>query len=87
MATVLSRNLNDIKQITAYMNECKHMGIRVLGPDVNESMRNFSANKAGDVRFGLAAIKGSGRCRLAVDHRGGASAAASSRTYTTSWSA
>ncbi len=60
MATVLSRNLNDIKQITAYMNECKHMGIRVLGPDVNESMRNFSANKAGDVRFGLAAIKGVG---------------------------
>ncbi|MDE6862071.1 MAG: DNA polymerase III subunit alpha, partial [Alistipes sp.] len=57
---VLSRNLNDIKQITTYMNECKHMGIRVLGPDVNESMRNFSANKAGDVRFGLAAIKGVG---------------------------
>ena len=60
MATVLSRNLNDIKQVTAYMTECKSMGIEVLGPDVNESLIKFSTNKKGDVRFGLAAIKGVG---------------------------
>ncbi len=60
MATVLSRNLNDIKEVTAYMNECKSMGIKVLGPDVNESKVKFSTNKQGDVRFGLAAIKGVG---------------------------
>ena len=60
MATVLSRNLNDIKQVTAYMTECKSMGIAVLGPDINESMVKFSTNKHGDVRFGLAAIKGVG---------------------------
>jgi DNA polymerase-3 subunit alpha len=60
MATVLSRNLNDIKQVTAYMTECKSMGIDVLGPDVNESQIKFSTNKKGDVRFGLAAIKGVG---------------------------
>ena len=60
MATVLSRNLNDIKQVTAYMTECKSMGIAVLGPDVNESKVKFSTNKKGDVRFGLAAIKGVG---------------------------
>ena len=60
MATVLSRNLNDIKQVTTYMTECKSMGISVLGPDVNESMVKFSTNKRGDVRFGLAAIKGVG---------------------------
>ncbi|MBR0362226.1 MAG: DNA polymerase III subunit alpha, partial [Alistipes sp.] len=60
MATVLSRNLNDIKQVTAYMSECKSMGIAVLGPDVNESKVKFSTNKSGDVRFGLAAIKGVG---------------------------
>ena len=60
MATVLSRNLNDIKQVTAYMSECKNMGISVLGPDVNESKVKFSTNKQGDVRFGLAAIKGVG---------------------------
>ena len=60
MATVLSRNLNDIKQVTAYMNECKNMGIAVLGPDINESMVKFSTNKKGDIRFGLAAIKGVG---------------------------
>ena len=60
MATVLSRNLNDIKQVTAYMSECKNMGIAVLGPDVNESKVKFSTNKGGDVRFGLAAIKGVG---------------------------
>ena len=60
MAALLSRNLSDIKQITLYMNECKRMGIRVLGPDINESLNNFSSNKEGDVRFGLAAVKGAG---------------------------
>ena len=60
MAALLSRNLADIKQLTLYMNECKRMGIRVLGPDINESMRTFSSNKAGDVRFGLEAVKGVG---------------------------
>ena len=60
MAAVLSRNLADIKSITAYMTECKHMGINVLGPDVNESEESFSSNKNGDIRFGLAAIKGVG---------------------------
>ncbi len=60
MAALLSRNLADIKQLTVYMQECKRMGIQVLGPDINESMKTFSANLAGDVRFGMAAIKGVG---------------------------
>lgn len=64
MAALLSRNLSDIKQITLYMNECKRMGIRVLGPDINESLNNFSSNKAGDVRFGLAAVKGVGEAAV-----------------------
>lgn len=64
MAALLSRNLGDIKQLTLYMNECKRMGIHVLGPDINESMRSFSSNKAGDVRFGLAAVKGVGEAAV-----------------------
>ena len=64
MAALLSRNLSDIKQITLYRNECKRMGIRVLGPDINESLNNFSSNKAGDVRFGLAAVKGVGEAAV-----------------------
>ena len=60
MAAVLSRNLTNIDQLTLYMNECKRMGISVLGPDVNESMRTFSANRSGDIRFGMAAVKGVG---------------------------
>ncbi|WP_418983820.1 DNA polymerase III subunit alpha [Alistipes sp.] len=64
MAALLSRNLTDIKQLTLYMNECKRMGIRVLGPDINESMRTFASNKAGDVRFGLAAVKGVGEAAV-----------------------
>ena len=60
MAAVLSRNLTNIEQLTLYMNECKRMGISVMGPDVNDSMRQFSSNAAGDVRFGLAAVKGVG---------------------------
>ena len=64
MAAVLSRNITDIKSITAYMTECKQMGINVLGPDVNESVVNFSTNKAGDIRFGMAAIKGVGEAAV-----------------------
>ncbi|MBQ5619480.1 MAG: DNA polymerase III subunit alpha, partial [Alistipes sp.] len=60
MAAVLSRNLANVAQLTIYMNECKRMGINVLGSDVNESMKTFSANRQGDIRFGMAAIKGMG---------------------------
>lgn len=60
MASLLSSNLNDITTLTEYMSECKRMGINVLSPDVNESMLRFSSNKSGDVRFGLAGIKGVG---------------------------
>ena len=60
MAALLSSNLNDISSLTTYMNECKNMNINVLSPDVGESMLMFSSNKKGDIRFGLAAIKGVG---------------------------
>jgi len=60
MASVLSRNLNDIKKVTFFMDECRHMGMQVMGPDVNESYSQFAVNKDGDVRFGLKAIKGVG---------------------------
>ncbi len=60
MAGVLSRNLNDIGKITTFMEECRRMGIEVLGPDVNESHLKFRVNKAGALRFGMAAIKGVG---------------------------
>ncbi|GAB2493048.1 DNA polymerase III subunit alpha [Algoriphagus taiwanensis] len=60
MASVLSNNMNDITQVTFFMEECKRMGIPVLGPDVNESKSDFTVNAAGEIRFGLAAIKGAG---------------------------
>ena len=60
MAAVLSRNLNDITKMTKFMDECKAMKVTVKGPDVNESRAKFSVNKAGDIRFGLAGIKGVG---------------------------
>jgi DNA polymerase-3 subunit alpha len=60
MAAVLSRNINDIKKITHFMNECRRMGLTVLGPDINESRIKFTVNKNGEIRFGLGAIKGLG---------------------------
>jgi DNA polymerase III subunit alpha len=60
MAAVLTRNLNDIKKITFIMDECRRMGMQVLGPDVNESYLKFTVNKDGNIRFGLAAVKGIG---------------------------
>lgn len=60
MAANLSRNLNDIKKITQLINEANHLGIEVMGPDVNESALDFTVTKDGVIRFGLAAIKGVG---------------------------
>lgn len=71
MAAVLSNNMNDIKQVTFFMEECKRMGLDVLGPDVNESYYKFAVNKDGAVRFGMGAIKGVGRSAVEtiVAHR------------------
>ena len=61
MAAVLSNNMNDIKQVTFFMEECKRMGLEVLGPDVNESYYKFAVNQDNAIRFGMGAIKGVGR--------------------------
>ena len=60
MAGAMSRNISNITEITKLMDECKATGIRVLGPDVNESSLKFSVNHHGDIRFGLGAVKGVG---------------------------
>jgi DNA polymerase-3 subunit alpha len=60
MAAVLSNNMNDIKQVSFFMEECKRMGLNVLGPDVNESFYKFTVNENYAVRFGMGAIKGVG---------------------------
>jgi DNA polymerase-3 subunit alpha len=60
MAAVLSNNMNDIKQVSFFMEECKRMGLTVLGPDVNESFYKFTVNDNYAVRFGIGAVKGVG---------------------------
>lgn len=60
MAAIMSRNISNIDEITKLMTECQSMGINVLGPDINESNLKFTVNAKGDIRFGMAAIKGVG---------------------------
>lgn len=60
MSAVLTSQLGNIDKITFFLEECKAMGIPVLGPDVNESKKQFSPNKRGEIRFGLGGIKGTG---------------------------
>ena len=60
MAAVLSRWSTNIDKVTTFMDECRRMGILVLGPDVNESKLGFNVNQEGNIRFGLSAIKGVG---------------------------
>ncbi|MDP5104959.1 MAG: DNA polymerase III subunit alpha, partial [Polaribacter sp.] len=71
MASVLSNNMNDIKSVSFFMEECKRMGLQVLGPDLNESYLKFSVNKEGAVRFGMAAVKGvgAGAVRAIIEER------------------
>lgn len=66
MAGVMSRSLADIGTVSKLMDECKSMGIKTLGPDINESYLKFSVNHSGDIRFGLGAVKGVGES--AVNH-------------------
>ena len=71
MAAVLSNNMNDIKQVTFFMEECRRMGLTVLGPDVNESFYKFTVNDKQAIRFGMGAIKGVGHgaVETIIEHR------------------
>ena len=60
MAALMTRRFAQIVEITKLMEECQSMGIKTLGPDVNESYRAFGVNEHGEIRFGLSAIKGMG---------------------------
>ncbi len=64
MASVLTHNLSNIDKITFFMDECKRIGVPVLGPDVNESTYQFSVNKKGEIRFGMGAVKGVGEAAV-----------------------
>ena len=71
MAAVLSNNMSDIKQVSFFMEECKRMGLQVLGPDLNESFYKFTVNENYAVRFGIGAVKGVGMAAVQtiVDNR------------------
>lgn len=60
LAATMSRNISNINEITKLMDECKALGITVLGPDVNESNLKFTVNNKGEIRFGMGAVKGVG---------------------------
>ena len=63
MAAVLN-HAGSIEKITFYMEECKRMGLKVLGPDINESLKGFAVNKKGEIRFGLGGLKGVGEAAI-----------------------
>jgi len=63
MSAVLNHQSN-IEKITFFMEECKRMGIKVLGPDINESLKGFAVNKKGEIRFGLGGLKGVGEMAI-----------------------
>lgn len=64
MAAILTNNLNNLDKLTFYMVECKRMGVPVLGPDINESIKGFTVNRQGEIRFGLAGLKGVGEAAV-----------------------
>ena len=64
MAAVLSRHMESIDKVTFFIDECRRMGIKVLGPDVNESYSRFTVNQNGQIRFGMVAVKGVGEAAV-----------------------
>ena len=63
MAAVLN-HAGSIEKITFFMEECKRMGLKVLGPDINESLKGFAVNEKGEIRFGLGGLKGVGEAAI-----------------------
>ncbi|MBI1782394.1 MAG: DNA polymerase III subunit alpha, partial [Sphingobacteriales bacterium] len=63
MAAVLN-NAGALEKITFFMDECRRMGLKVLGPDINESLKGFAVNKKGEIRFGLGGLKGVGEAAI-----------------------
>jgi DNA polymerase-3 subunit alpha len=63
MSAVLN-NAGSIEKITFFMEECKRMGLKVLGPDINESLKGFAVNDKGEIRFGLGGLKGVGEAAV-----------------------
>ncbi|MBK7937088.1 MAG: DNA polymerase III subunit alpha [Lewinellaceae bacterium] len=66
MAATLTHSQSNIEKITFFLEECKRMGLTVKGPDINESLVNFSVNKKGDIRYGMGAVKGVGETAVEV---------------------
>ena len=64
MAAVLTRNQNEIDKISSFMEECRNLQIKVLGPHINESGKDFIVNKEGEIRYGMGAIKGTGESAI-----------------------
>jgi len=64
MAAVLTNNMGDIKKVTFFIEEARKQGVPVLGPDVNESIMKFNVNEKGQIRFGMAAVKGAGEAAV-----------------------
>jgi len=65
MASVMTHSIGQIEKIAFFVEECKRMNLKVLGPDVNESAKTFDVNKKGQIRFGLGAVKGTGEAAVA----------------------
>ena len=70
MASLMTTDMGNTDKIMGYFTECRDLGIKVLGPDVNESQKNFAVVD-GAIRFGLAAIKnvGEGAVESVIDIR------------------
>ena len=66
MASILSHELKDMTKLNLYLGECSQMGIKVFGPSINESYSNFTVNMNGEIRYGLAGIKGVGEAAVAA---------------------
>ncbi|KAA9338410.1 DNA polymerase III subunit alpha [Hymenobacter busanensis] len=64
MAAVLTNNMSDIKKVTFFIEEARRQSVQVLGPDVNESVLKFNVNEKGQIRFGMAAVKGAGEAAI-----------------------
>ncbi|MBQ6486286.1 DNA polymerase III subunit alpha [Candidatus Saccharibacteria bacterium] len=62
MAALMTSDMRWTDRLAIEMNECKNLGIKVLGPDINQSYADFAiVGGENTIRFGLAAIKGMGK--------------------------
>ncbi len=66
MAAVLSADMDNTDKVVTLLDDCRHLNLKVLPPDINRSEFQFTVDERNNIIYGLGALKGAGEAALSV---------------------